>query len=191
MKEYFKCEVEKTIATVEKNRDEEDLTFCILSDSHYEPDGTWEDTAATIYKTLESVPVDAIIHLGDFTDGCDKKKNTASYVNKMLGVVADSFDDYGYPGHYDSNKLSFEKFVAHITDNLGTQVEGNKKITDTTDIMLDSVTNARDEVSRVSINEEGINMLNFQKWYNAIARMVTTLDEALDKVVNGMGRVGL
>ena len=114
-----------------------------------------------------------------------------SYVNKMLGVFADSFNDYGYPGHYDSNKLSFEKFVAHITDNLGTQVEGNKKITDTTDIMLDSVTNARDEVSRVSINEEGINMLNFQKWYNAIARMVTTLDEALDKVVNGMGRVGL
>lgn len=114
-----------------------------------------------------------------------------SYVNKMLGVFADSFDDYGYPGHYDSNKLSFEKFVAHITDNLGTQVEGNKKIKDTTDIMLDSVTDARDEVSKVSINEEGINMLNFQKWYNAIARMVTTLDEALDKVVNGMGRVGL
>ena len=34
-------------------------------------------------------------------------------------------------------------------------------------------------------------MMNYQKWYNAIARMVTTLDEALDKVINGMGIVGL
>ena len=110
MKEYFKCEVEKTIATVEKNRDEEDLTFCILSDSHYEPDGTWEDTAATIYKTLESVPVDAIIHLGDFTDGCDKKKITESYVNKML----QDLDENGKPvlvtiGNHDANSYKKNK----------------------------------------------------------------------------------
>jgi len=41
------------------------------------------------------------------------------------------------------------------------------------------------------MDEEGINMMNYQKWYNAIARMVTTLDEALDKLINGTGRVGL
>ena len=118
-----------------------------------------------------------------------------SYINKMLGVFADAFQ-FGYvdadgTGRYDPQELNFEKFVAHISDNLGTQVEGNGKLKETTDIMLDSVVNARDEVMAVSINEEGINMMNYQKWYNAIARMVTTLDQALDKLINGTGLVGL
>ena len=90
----------------------------------------------------------------------------------------------------DPLKMTLEKFVSHISDNLGTQIEGNAKILKTTDIMLESVSDARDEIMGVSVNEEGINMLNYQKWYNAIARMVTTLDEALDKIINGMGVVG-
>jgi flagellar hook-associated protein 1 FlgK len=43
----------------------------------------------------------------------------------------------------------------------------------------------------VNVDEEGINMMNYQKWYNAIARMTTTLDEALDRLITSTGRVGL
>ena len=34
-------------------------------------------------------------------------------------------------------------------------------------------------------------MLNYQKWYNASSRIVTALDDLLDKLINGTGRVGL
>ena len=34
-------------------------------------------------------------------------------------------------------------------------------------------------------------MLNYQKWYSASSRMLTALDDALDKLINGTGRVGL
>jgi flagellar hook-associated protein 1 FlgK len=34
-------------------------------------------------------------------------------------------------------------------------------------------------------------MLIYQKWYNAAARMMTAMDDMLDRVINGMGRVGL
>ncbi len=117
------------------------------------------------------------------------------YINKMLGVFQASFK-YGYTDdggndHYDPLAVTFENFVAHISDNLGTQVESNNKILNTTEIMLESSITTRDEIMGVSIDEEGINMMNYQKWYNAIARMVTTLDEALDKIINGMGIVGL
>ncbi len=81
-------------------------------------------------------------------------------------------------------------FANHLQQILATQIDSNNKLKETTDIMLESVVSARDEVMAVSVNEEGINMLNYQKWYNAIARMVTTLDEALDKIINGMGVVG-
>lgn len=117
------------------------------------------------------------------------------YIHKMLGVFQAEFN-YGFTGadgkdHYDPLKCNFEDFVSHISDNLGTQLESNNKLLNTIDIMLESSITSRDEIMGVSINEEGVNMMNYQKWYNAIARMVTTLDQALDKVINGMGIVGL
>lgn len=126
-------------------------------------------------------------------DDMDELNN--EYVNKILGAFSTDFT-YGYTDaagkdHNDPVSLTFEKYLAHISDTLGTQIDSNNKLQETTDIMLESVVSARDEVMAVSVNEEGINMMNYQKWYNAIARMVTTLDEALDKVINGMGIVGL
>lgn len=114
------------------------------------------------------------------------------YIHKCLAIFENVSLEYGddETGKKDPLKMTLEKFVSHISDNLGTQIEGNAKILKTTDIMLESVSDARDEVMGVSVNEEGINMLNYQKWYNAIARMVTTLDEALDKMINDMGVVG-
>lgn len=49
----------------------------------------------------------------------------------------------------------------------------------------------RMSVSGVSENEELTNMLKFQHAYNASARMITTVDEMLDVIINRMGRVGL
>lgn len=124
-------------------------------------------------------------------DDMDELNN--DFIHKCLAIFENSSLQYGNEetGKVDPLKMNLEKFVAHISDTLGTQIEANGKILETTDIMLESVQDARDEIMGVSINEEGVNMLNYQKWYNAIARMVTTLDEALDKIINGMGVVGL
>lgn len=113
-----------------------------------------------------------------------------SYIQKMLGVLG-SPQKYGDGTTFDPQEFTPEKFVAHICDNLGTQVEYETGVYNATDIMLTSVDTARSEVMDVSMDEEGINMMNYQKWYNAISRMITTIDEALDKLINGTGKVGL
>lgn len=113
-----------------------------------------------------------------------------TYIQKMLGVL-NSPQEYGNGVVSDPQEFTPEKFVAHICDNLGSQVEYETGVYNATDIMLTSVETARSEVMDVSMDEEGINMMNYQKWYNAISRMITTLDEALDKLINGTGRVGL
>ena len=113
-----------------------------------------------------------------------------TYIQKMLGVLS-SPQEYGNGVVSDPQQFTAEKFVAHICDNLGSQVEYETGVYNATDIMLTSVETARSEVMDVSMDEEGINMMNYQKWYNAISRMITTLDEALDKLINGTGRVGL
>lgn len=144
---------------------------------------TWRDNPSLIAQPEQ------FINGGE--DEMDELNN--DWIHKCLAIFQNSELTYnnGEDGRGDPLKMDLEKFVSHISDTLGTQIEGNKKILETTDIMLDSVQDARDEIMGVSIDEEGINMLNYQKWYNAIARMVTTLDQALDKIINGMGVVGL
>lgn len=57
--------------------------------------------------------------------------------------------------------------------------------------LLLTTENNRASMSSVSLDEEMTNMITFQQAYNANARMLTVVDETLDKIINGMGRVGL
>ncbi|WP_107842085.1 flagellar hook-associated protein FlgK [Metasolibacillus meyeri] len=54
-----------------------------------------------------------------------------------------------------------------------------------------TIENKRASESSVSLDEEMTNMITFQQAYNANARMITVVDETLDRIINGMGRVGL
>ena len=49
----------------------------------------------------------------------------------------------------------------------------------------------RDSISGVDLNDEATSMMQYQKAYSAACRMMTTLDQALDKLINGTGVVGL
>jgi flagellar hook-associated protein 1 FlgK len=113
-----------------------------------------------------------------------------TYINKMLGVF-NTKHSYGDGTHSEPLQYTFEDYVTYYGNKLGGQVEYENSELKSSTIMLDSTETARDEVMGVSLNEEGVEMTNYQKWYNAIARMVTTIDECLDKVINGMGIVGL
>jgi flagellar hook-associated protein 1 FlgK len=42
----------------------------------------------------------------------------------------------------------------------------------------------------VSLDEEMANMIRFQHAYSAAARVMTTMDEALDTIINRLGIVG-
>ena len=55
---------------------------------------------------------------------------------------------------------------------------------------MSNLFNAREAISGVNLDEEGINLMAFQKSYNAAARYFTALDEAVDTIINRMGIVG-
>ena len=46
----------------------------------------------------------------------------------------------------------------------------------------------REEISGVSLDEEMTNLIKFQQAYNAAARIVTTVNDMLDTIINGMLR---
>ena len=50
--------------------------------------------------------------------------------------------------------------------------------------------NMQESVAGVSLDEEMANLIKFQNAYNAAARMMTAIDEVLDRLINGTGIVG-
>ncbi len=58
-------------------------------------------------------------------------------------------------------------------------------------VITTQVDASRDSVAGVNLDEEMTNMLSYQQAYAAAGRLVTTIDEMLDKLINGTGRVGL
>lgn len=55
---------------------------------------------------------------------------------------------------------------------------------------LEQIANSKDSVSSVSLDEEVMNMMRYQQSYSAAARLMTTLDQALDTLINNTGVVG-
>jgi flagellar hook-associated protein FlgK len=109
-----------------------------------------------------------------------------TWINRILGAFNVK---HAYAGN--ASTYQFEEFISHYGNELGNRIQYETKLSGTSEVMLLSVTDIRDSVMGVNVDEEGINMMNYQKWYNAIARMTTTLDEALDRLINSTGRVGL
>ncbi|MBP1544457.1 MAG: flagellar hook-associated protein FlgK [Oscillospiraceae bacterium] len=83
------------------------------------------------------------------------------------------------------------EYISFISDRLAQTIIYDQSRNDSAVTTVDALLDARDEVSGVDMDEEGINMLNYQKWYSASSRMLTTLDDCLEKLINGTGRVGL
>jgi len=86
---------------------------------------------------------------------------------------------------------TFQTYYKSLVGELG--VKGQEAIRNeynSTTMQL-GISNSRASMSSVSLDEEMTNMITFQQAYNANARMITVVDETLDKIINGMGRVGL
>lgn len=54
----------------------------------------------------------------------------------------------------------------------------------------DHLERLRESISGVNLDEEMADMIKFQHAYNAAARIMTAMDEALDTIINRMGAVG-
>lgn len=89
------------------------------------------------------------------------------------------------------NDTSAAKFYESMVADVGTQGEKATQMEYNSGTIQLTISNNRDSISSVSLDEEMTNMIMFQQAYNASARMMTAMDEILDKIINGMGRVGL
>jgi flagellar hook-associated protein 1 FlgK len=74
-----------------------------------------------------------------------------------------------------------------IVGNLSIAANTSESIMNTRYSLLRSVDTQRKSVSAVSLDEETTNLIIFQQSYNAAARIISTLDEMLNTMINNMG----
>ena len=86
--------------------------------------------------------------------------------------------------------VSVQTFFQGVIGKLGVDGQQASRLMFNTVTLQQAVSERRASVSSVSLDEEMTNMITFQQAYNASARMITVVDETLDKIINGMGRVG-
>jgi len=97
----------------------------------------------------------------------------------------------GTPPAGGLNGATIQSFYQSMIGELGVVGEQAIRLSTNSATIKSTVANNRASISSVSLDEEMTNMITFQQAYNANARMITVVDETLDKIINGMGRVGL
>lgn len=92
---------------------------------------------------------------------------------------------------FSDSKSTVNDYYRNIIGRLGINSQEATRMRDNSQGIVEQVENRRQSISGVSLDEEMTNMIKFQQAYNAAARTVSVMDECLEKVINGMGRVGL
>ena len=80
--------------------------------------------------------------------------------------------------------MTFESFWKAQLADIAVQGQAANRAVDTQETLVYSVKERRDQVSAVSTDEEMANVIRFQKAYAASARVLSTIEEMLDELIN-------
>lgn len=111
----------------------------------------------------------------------------------MIDMLSKNYDfnvDNGVTGNVTFYNGSFFSCFANIESTLAIDISSLTVTLDNQITVLNQTSNSRDAISGVQLDEEGMNLLHYNQSYSAAARLMTTLDEMLDKLINGTGVVG-
>ncbi len=152
---------------------------------------SWDKNPTMIGQVRKFDPITGLYEYG-YDEIKDENTGEVNLQNTNVLYLISQIDNHEIKfGTAHDFKGSINEYISFISNRLGQTIEYEDSRNETAVATVDTILDARDDVSAVQIDEEGINMLNYQKWYKASSRMVTTLDDLLDRLINGTGRVGL
>ncbi|MBZ9636032.1 flagellar hook-associated protein FlgK [Clostridium sp. FP1] len=86
------------------------------------------------------------------------------------------------------NGMTVSGYFTDIVNRLAVQTQEAKRIVKNHEALLSGLDESRTSISGVSLDEEMANMIQFQHAYQANAKIISTVDELLDVVINGLKR---
>lgn len=85
---------------------------------------------------------------------------------------------------------SLDEYYGTLVAQIGISTQESKSLSSNQQMLINQITSWREQTSGVNLDEEMANMIKFQKGYGSAARVITTVDEMLDKLINSTGVVG-
>ncbi|MCP4705843.1 MAG: flagellar hook-associated protein FlgK [candidate division Zixibacteria bacterium] len=85
---------------------------------------------------------------------------------------------------------TMEEFYNTIVGQVGIDTNKAVQLRENHSLLVESLENARQSVQGVSLDEEMAQMIKYQHAFDAAARVITTVDQALEMVIMNMGIVG-
>lgn len=130
-----------------------------------------------------------VVNTNKFTKNSDNNAgandNISAFIN-MFQKKTDFISDSGltiYTG-------GFEDYLSSIGGQANLDVSTHTTTYESYNTVLSSIDMDRMSVSGVNIDEEAVTIYQFQRAYEACSRVMTALDELLDKLINSTGVVG-
>lgn len=137
--------------------------------------------------------LDGSIKITTSVDPAGGKGDNSNVLNMIQGLNKDhdfvALDKNGNPiqDNGQNRKFftgSFEGMFTNMNAILGADMSATNTLLNNYSIAANERAVARDNVSTVDLNEEGINLVQYQKSFAAACRVMTTLDEMLDSVLS-------
>jgi flagellar hook-associated protein 1 FlgK len=144
------------------------------------------------FYTLNTNPLSQ--DYGDSYNGYVGITNGDALATKSPAAFISSYYPYqGQTGDIETfmvQHVTTDDFWRSVAADTGVLSQEAQRMVKNQEILLSELDNKKESISGVSLDEEMTNMIKFQHAYNAAARYITAIDEAIDVIVNRMGVVG-
>jgi flagellar hook-associated protein 1 len=85
---------------------------------------------------------------------------------------------------FDDGRANFSEYSASIAGSLGLEIKSNRERLDLQQGLVEQLDMYQEQISGVSLDEEALNMIKFQKAFDASAKVIQVADSMLDTVLN-------
>lgn len=138
-----------------------------------ETDGERAKAIAVLRDALIKVQ-DMGVNINSRSDLFDSAKGGSQLTNNGMTVTN------------NVNGMTVDNYFKDTIDRLGVQSQEAQRIVKNQQSLLDSFNESKQSVSGVSLDEEMANLVQYQHAYQANARVISTIDQLLDVVINGL-----
>lgn len=154
----------------------------------------YTSTPATVPKTFQLTSPSGIVNIQIATDNHNTLGDTYNFSVNQGNASGDNAVKLANSMKTNTTSTlgdsTLDSFYNSIIGALGVQTQSAASLTANQKTLVTQITNWRESVSGVNMDEEMANMIRFQKGYAAAARVLTSMDEILDKLINSTGVVG-
>lgn len=162
----------------------------------------YKDTNDDGILSEEEKKNDGLFYIDEFDLGNNKKiikiklnediKNNPSKLemntDKALNMYNLKNKKIDFKDNLDLGDVTINNFYNNMVQELGQSAKAVIRDEKNQSKLLLSIDSSRLSVSGVSMDEEIVNLIQFQHAYNASAKVVSTIDSLLDVVINGLVR---